>query len=169
MTDLDVAVVIPSLTGRVDEVLASVHRQSPSSAEVEVVRGVRPSGRARNQGAARTTAPVLVFVDDDAVLGSEDTLARLVAPLSDATISAAGAAKLLPPGSSRFQRRVAREVPRIEHPLVDRVVEANPPVGRHGYTDVTTTCCAVRRDVFDASGGFDGLSSGASTPSCSPA
>ena len=153
---LDVAVVVPSVTGTVDDVLASIDRQRPRAAEVEVVRGVRPSGRARNLGAARTTAPILVFVDDDAVLGGDDTLARLAAPLAaDPSIAVSGAAKLLPPGSSWFQRRVAAEVPRIEHPVVDRVVDANPPVGRHGYTDVTTTCCAVRREVFDASGGFD--------------
>lgn len=151
-----VAVVIPSLTGAVTDVLESVDRQSPPPAEVEVVRGVRPSGRARNIGAARTTAPVLVFVDDDAVLGRDDTLARLVAPLTaDPTVAVVGAAKLLPPGSSRFQRRVAREVPRIEHAVVDRVVDADPPSNGPGYTDVTTTCCAIRRDVFEAVGGFD--------------
>jgi hypothetical protein len=153
---LDVAVVIPSLTGGVEGVVESVRRQSPPPAEVEVVAGVRPSGRARNLGAARTSAPILVFVDDDAVLGSDDTLARLVAPLAaDPTVAVTGAAKLLPPGSSWFQRRVAREVPRIEHPVVDRVVEADPPPDGPGYTDVTTTCCAVRRDVFDAVGRFD--------------
>ncbi|HEX2273579.1 MAG TPA: glycosyltransferase [Acidimicrobiales bacterium] len=153
---LEVAVVIPSLTGAVGEVLESIRRQSPPPAEVEVVRGVRPSGRARNLGAARTGAPLLVFVDDDAVLGADDTLARLVAPLAaDPTVAVAGAAKLLPPGSSRFQRRVAREVPRIEHPVVDRVVDADPPLDGPGYTDVTTTCCAMRRDVFEAVGGFD--------------
>jgi hypothetical protein len=46
-------------------------------------------------------------------------------------------------------------VPRIEHPVVDRVVESNPPLDRHGYTDVTSTCCAVPRAVFDECGGFD--------------
>ena len=39
-----------------------------------------------------------------------------------------------------FQRRVARQVPRIEHPVVERLTESNPPRDRHGYTDVTTTC-----------------------------
>lgn len=156
MTDRRVAVVVPSLTGRVDSVLASIARQDPPPEEVEVVIGVRPSGLARNLGVSRTNAPILVFVDDDAVLAGDRVLSELVASLwSDPTIGAAGAAKLLPPGSSLFQRWVAREVPRIEHPVVDRVVESNPPVGRHGYTDVTTTCCAVPRAVFDECGGFD--------------
>jgi GT2 family glycosyltransferase len=38
---------------------------------------------------------------------------------------------------------------------VGSTTESNPPSDRFGYTDVTTTCCALRRDVFDACGGFD--------------
>jgi hypothetical protein len=151
----DVSVVIPSLSGDVRAVLESVARQSVPPAEVEVVRAVQPSGKARNHGVARTTGEVIVFVDDDAVLAGDDTLANLVAPLDDATIGVVGASKLLPPGASRFQRQVARQVARIEHPVVDRLTESNPPVGRHGYTDVTTTCCAIRREVFERCGGFD--------------
>lgn len=149
------SVVVPSLTGDVDGVVASIARQSLTPDEVEVVAGVSPSGRARNIGASRTSAPVLVFVDDDARLGDDDTLARLVEPLADPTVGAVGTAKLIPPGSSVFQRCVARQVPRIVHPVVDRLAESTLPLDRLGYTDVTTTCCAVRREVFDGLGGFD--------------
>ena len=151
----DMSVVIPSLTGDVAVTLASIGRQTLSPAEVEVVRGVRPSGRARNLGAARTTCPTLVFVDDDAMLGGDDTLAMLAAALADRSVGVAGTAKLLPPGASPFQRAVARQVPRIEHPVVTSLTDSNPPADRFGYTDVTTTCCAVRREVFEACGGFD--------------
>ena len=151
----DVCLIVPSLHGRTDRVLASVARQTLQPVETEVVAGVRPSGAARNLGADRTSAPVLVFVDDDAELGDEHTLARLVAPLADPTVGAAGASKLLPPGSSWFQRRVARQVPRIEHPVVATATESPVPVDRFGYTDVTTTCCAMRREVFEACGRFD--------------
>src|ERR687885_764028 len=93
-----VALIIPSLQGDVARLLASVYRQTLQPAEVEVVRGVRPNGRARNQGVARTTAPVLVFVDDDATLGDEHVLANLVAPLlDDPSVGISGASKLLPP------------------------------------------------------------------------
>jgi GT2 family glycosyltransferase len=155
MGDLGFSVVIPSLSGAAEATVASVRRQVPPACELEVVVGVRPSGRARNLGVRRTTAPVVVFVDDDAVLGDDDTLAGLVAPLADPSIGVVGAAKVLPPGSSPFQRAVARQVPRIVHPVVDHLTDVNPPVGRHGYTDVTTTCCAVRRDVLERCGGFD--------------
>jgi GT2 family glycosyltransferase len=158
------ALVVPSLTGDVDALLSSVTRQTVAPAEVEVVQGIAPSGRARNLGADRTSAPVIVFADDDAVLGGDDTLANLVAPLSDPTVGAVGTAKLVPPSSTRFQRAVARQVPRIEHRVVDRLTESNVPLDRFGYTDVTTTCCAMRREAFEACGRFDeGLRRGVDT------
>ena len=150
-----VAVVIPSLDGQVDALRASLARQTLQPCEVEVAVGVRPNGKARNVGVARTTADILVFVDDDAVLGGVDTLANLVAPLlADPTIGVTGASKLLPPDADRFQRWTAREVPRIEHRIVSAPLETNPPLDRHGYIEITTTCCAMRRAVFDQAGGF---------------
>jgi GT2 family glycosyltransferase len=153
--DRRVCVVVPSLTGDVEALLASIARQTVQPVEVEVVRDVRPSGRARNLGVRRTTAPFVVFVDDDAVLGGDDTIENLLEPFADSTIGAVGTAKLLPAESSSFQRRAAGQVPRIEHPVVSALTEANPPVDRFGYTDVTTTCCAVRREVLEACAGFD--------------
>src|SRR5262249_22870422 len=121
----------------------------------EVVRGVRPNGRARNLGVARTTAPLLVFVDDDAVLGDECVIERLIAPLlADPSIGVSGASKLLPLGAPAFQRWVAREVPRTIHPIVDEPLETNPDPPSF-YCEITTTCCAIRREVFDMAGGFD--------------
>lgn len=147
--------VVPSLRGEVRALLDSLERQTLQAAELEIVTGVRPSGRARNLGLERTRSPIVVFADDDAVLGADDTLARLVEPLADPSVGAAGCGKLIPPGSSRFQRRVAREVPRIEHPVGAHTVDSNPPVDRHGYTEVTTTCCAMRREVLERCGCFD--------------
>ena len=151
-----IALIIPSLDGDVEPLLASVRRQTLQPSEIEVVRGVRPNGRARNQGVARTCAPLLLFVDDDAVLGDEHVIERLVAPLlADPSIGVTGASKLLPPDAPWFQRWVAREVPRIVHPIVDQPLETNPDPPSF-YCEITTTCCAMRRDVFEASGGFDG-------------
>jgi hypothetical protein len=155
MTFPHVALIIPSLDGAVEPLLASVRRQTLQPSQIEVVRGVRPNGRARNQGVARTSAPLLVFVDDDAVLGDEHVLERLIAPLlADPSIGVTGASKLLPPDAPLFQRWVAREVPRIVHPVVDQPLESNPDPPSF-YCEITTTCCAMRRAVFDAAGGFD--------------
>jgi cellulose synthase/poly-beta-1,6-N-acetylglucosamine synthase-like glycosyltransferase len=150
-----VAVIIPSLHGDVERLLASVWRQSVVPAEVEIVRGVRPNGRARNQGVERTSSPLLVFVDDDAILGNAHVLANLIAPLlADPTVGVTGASKLLPPDAPLFQRWVAREVPRIVHPVVKEPLETNPDPPSF-YCEITTTCAAMRRDVFVEAGGFD--------------
>jgi hypothetical protein len=150
-----IALIIPSLDGDVAPLLASVRCQTLRPAQIEVVRGVRPNGRARNMGVARTSAPLLVFVDDDAVLGDERVIERLVAPLlADPSIGVTGASKLLPLDAPWFQRWVAREVPRIVHPIVDQPLESNPDPPSF-YCEITTTCCAMRREVFDAAGGFD--------------
>ncbi|HET9224691.1 MAG TPA: glycosyltransferase family 2 protein [Roseiflexaceae bacterium] len=152
---LAIALIIPSLDGDVAPLLESVHRQTLQPAEIAVVRGVRPNGRARNQGVSQTSAPLLVFVDDDAVLGDEHALANLVAPLvEDRSIGVTGASKLLPPGAPWFQRWAGREVPRIVHPIVERPLETNPDPPSF-YCEITTTCCALRRAVFEEAGGFD--------------
>lgn len=150
-----IALIIPALAGTPDALLESVRRQTLAPAELVVVRGVRPNGRARNQGVAQTSAPILVFVDDDAVLGDEQAIANLVAPLrADPSIGVTGAAKLLPPDAPWFQRWVAREVPRIEHAVVAQPLETNPDPPSF-YCEITTTCCAMRRAVFAQAGGFD--------------
>lgn len=149
-----VAVIIPSLDGVADALLASLARQTLPPAEIEVVRGVRPNGRARNHGVARTSAPLLVFIDDDATAGADDLLERLVAPLADTSVGVSGAAKLLPPGAPWFQRWAAREVPRVVHPVVETPLETNPDPPSF-YCEITTTCCAMRRSVFEQAGGFD--------------
>jgi len=164
MTAAPIALIIPSLHGDVEPLLVSVRRQTLQPAETAVVRGVRPNGRARNQGVAQTSAPLLIFVDDDAVLGDDHVLANLVAPLlADPSIAVTGASKLLPPHAPWFQRWVAREVPRIEHPVVAQALETNPDPPSF-YSEITTTCCAMRRKVFERAGGFDeGLLRGVDT------
>jgi hypothetical protein len=147
-----VAVVIPSLDGRVDALRASIARQTLQPVQVEVAVNIRPNGTARNVGVARTTAEVLVFVDDDAVLGGDTTLANLVAPLlADSTIGVTGASKLIPPHADWFQRWTAREVPRIEHPVVDQPLETNPPLDPLNRTDASIalrTKASVRSNPY---------------------
>lgn len=151
-----VSIIIPSLSGGFRPLESSIERQSLRDYEICPVVGVRPSGRARNLGVERTKGDILVFVDDDAVLGDEHTLANLIRPLQeDHTIGVTGASKLIPPDSSWFERWVAREVPRIEHPVVEEPLETNPDPERGYYCQITTTCCALRREVFEEVWGFN--------------
>ena len=116
----------------------------------------RPAGRARNEGVAQAYGELLVFVDDDAFLGHERVLETMVATIdADPTIGVAGPSKLLPADATWLQRRIAAEVPRWVYPVVSEDTESNPPMDSYGFTGITTTCCIVRRSVFDAVGGFD--------------
>lgn len=156
MPEPRVAVVIPSLRGEAAALEAEARAQSRPPDAIVVVAGVRPNGRARNEGVRRTDAEILVFVDDDARLGDATVIERLVRPLiEDATIGVTGTAKLLPPDAPAFQRRVAREVPRIEHAVVEEPLESNPPLAGPGLSEITTTCAALRREVWARAGGFD--------------
>lgn len=159
-----IALIIPSLDGNVAALQTSIATQTMQPQQIEVVVNVRPNGKARNVGVDRTSSEYLVFVDDDAILGNEHIIARLIAPLqADPTIGITGTSKLLPPDADDWQQWVGREVPRIEHPVVFAPLETNPDPPSY-YCEITTTCCAMRREVFDHIGGFsDSLIRGVDT------
>ncbi len=151
-----VAVVIASWSGDVERVLQSLDGQTFADFEVVVVRGVNPAGRARNLGVAQTRGEFILFVDDDAYFGGDRDLERLVESMrADPSIGVTGTSKLLPPDASRFQQRVAEEVPRWVYPVMERDTESNPTLDHYGFTGITTTCCLVRRSVFEEVGGFN--------------
>ena len=150
-----IAVIIPSRAGEIGELLQTIVSQTWRPDEVITAIGVSPNGRSRNTAVNQTQCDVLVFIDDDAFLGNNDAIEQLVKPLlTEPAIHITGAAKLIPPNSSWFQRWVAREIPRIEHPVVSQAIETNPDPP-HFSTELTTTCCAMRRDDFLACGAFD--------------
>jgi GT2 family glycosyltransferase len=155
MTNLIYDVIIPTLHGAPPALRTALTQQRPAPRAIIDVRGVRPNGLARNRGVAQSAAPWLVFIDDDALPGDDRLCARLIEPmLHDPTIGVSGSAKCLPPESSWFQQRVAREIPRVIHAVVSETM-ASDPDPPHFFSAVTTTCCATRRSTFDAVGGFD--------------
>jgi GT2 family glycosyltransferase len=158
-------VIIPSLKGEVSALLQALQEQTWKPDEVEVIRGVRPNGRARNRGVATTQGDILVFIDDDALPGCTDLIECLVQPLlEDDTVGLTGAARVLPPQSPWFQRRVAREIPRTVNDVPTAPLETNPPQVGYGHSQITTTCCAIRREVYEQAGAFsDTLTSGVDT------
>jgi len=149
-----IAVIVPSLNGAPRALMDALREQTRAPDQIVEVVNVRPNGHARNVGVARTEADTLVFIDDDAMPGASDLIARLVEPLwRDETLGVVGASKLIPPDAGWFQRWAAREVPRIEHAVVDAPLETNPDPPSY-YCEITTTCCAMRREAFQAVGGF---------------
>lgn len=152
----NVSIVIPSWSGDVARLRDSIGRQTFREYHVEVVRGVSPAARARNLGVAATSGEYLLFVDDDAYFGHDRVLEMLLERLrTDPSIGVVGPSKLIPPDATPLQRRIAAEVPRWVYPVVDADIESNPPLDRHGFTGITTTCCLMRRAVFEEIGGFD--------------
>ncbi len=151
-----VSVVIPSWSGEVSRLLASLRAQTYNDYEVIVVRGVSPAGRARNQGVARARGELIVFIDDDAYFGNERVLEKLVTSIdADPLVGIVGTSKLIPPDATWMQRRIAAEVPRWIYPCLSEDTQSNPPLDRYGFTGITTTCCILRRSVFENAGGFD--------------
>jgi len=150
MPDLSVSVIIPSADGsrggNVDLLVRDAKAQTLRPREVFVIKGLSPSGLARNTGARRASGEVLVFLDDDVQLGHERVLEGMVRLLEDHQIGMVGAAQLLPPNSSLFQRVAARQIPRSASPIVEAVADSDM---------VSTACCAMRRAVFWDFGGFN--------------
>jgi hypothetical protein len=125
--------------------LASIEAQTYTDREVVLVRGVEPQGRAINQGVRESKGEIIVVIDDDSRLADEHTIASLIAVLdADPKIGMAGASILLDPEATPFQRRAARQFPRLCTPEVSEVTESD--LACHG-------CCAMPRCVFDEVGG----------------
>jgi GT2 family glycosyltransferase len=160
-----VTIVIPSLDGETAELERRLGAQTWRADQIEVVRGVRPNGLARNVGVAATNGEILVFIDDDALPGQANLVEELVRPLlQDPTIGVTGAARVLPPDAPWFQRRVAAEIPRTVNAVPEEPLETNPPLEGYGHSLITTTCAAMRRSLFEEAGRFDNvLSSGVDT------
>ncbi|HET7263266.1 MAG TPA: glycosyltransferase [bacterium] len=150
MADVSVAVIIPSHDGVRDgnlrRLLDDIARQTRQPAEVHVITGVSPSGRARNAGARRASADVLLFLDDDVRLGHDRVIGTMTAMLADPGIGIAGASQLLAPDASRFERAAGRQIPRSMSAVVEQPTDSD---------FVTTACCAIRRETFRRLGGFN--------------
>lgn len=109
---------------------------------------------ARNIGLQLASAPVVAFLDDDAV--PEPTwLSRLTAPFTDARVTAAGGYVLGRSGLAWQWRAAWVDGDGFDHPF-----EPGPKVSLHPGTKSRAiktqgTNCAFRRDDLLAIGGFD--------------
>jgi GT2 family glycosyltransferase len=150
-----VSIIIPSRTGEVSRAMQTIEQQTFRDYEVAVVQELGLN-RARNVGAKRSTGEILILIDDDIALGHERVLETMVKLLeSDPRIGIVGVSLRLPGDASRFQKIVARQVPRYIDPIVSKTMMSNPPLDRYGFTVIKGGCCAIRRTVFDEVDGFD--------------
>ena len=150
MQNLLVSIVIPckddrsSIAGLRDDI---ARQTIPFDTEVIKIGNISPPSKARNKGAKKATGEILVFIDCDIRLGNDSFLANLIDPLrEDKDIGVTCSSIRIPPDSSSFQIRCAREIPHCESPIVDEL------------TDVfvaSSACCAIRKDTFFKIGGFN--------------
>jgi len=118
--------------------------------EVLMAAELRTSYFARNAGAARGSAPWLVFLDAD-VTPSPDLLDRLLTPApGDGVAVVAGAIHDAEPGSRGGDRGAA--APRYARLKASMSQEVTLGHGRWAFAQ--TANCAVRREAFAAVGGF---------------
>jgi GT2 family glycosyltransferase len=150
-----VSIIIPSWSGNVSRPMRSIEQQTFRDYEVEIVQ--EPGlNRARNLGAQRSKGDILILIDDDITLGHEHVLQTMVDLLdSDPRIGTVGVSLRVPAEANRFQRAVARQVPRYVDPIASESVLSNPPLDRYGFTAIKGGCCAIRRTVFEGIAGFD--------------
>ena len=172
-----ISVVIPSIRGDSSELKRRFSGQSWQPDDIQVINGISPSGRARNLGVKATRAnnqiqgdQILIFIDDDALPGDARLIEALVKPLLNGRehktnpIGVPGTARVLPPNATKFQRRVAAEIPRTTNPVPDQPLETNPPLEGYGHSFITTTCCATWYSIYESAGKFsEELSSGEDT------
>jgi len=127
--------------------------------DVLVAAQVRTSYFARNAGAARGSAPWLLFLDAD-VHAPPDLLDRLFASApGERTAVLAGAVIDEPAGPGA--------APAVRFAALKRAMSQEVTLGHGRWAFAQTANCAVRRDAFDAVGGFrDDVRSGGDADLC---
>lgn len=115
--------------------------------EILCITDISPLGKARNDGAAKARGDIFVFLDDDIRLGHLRVLKNIIGPvLNDEKIGICGASQLIGNDANWFQKRCAKEIHHMEHPVVQEIQE----VGMVGGA-----CCVVRKDIFLKIGKFN--------------
>ncbi|MFN3466193.1 MAG: glycosyltransferase [Candidatus Brocadiales bacterium] len=138
-----VSVIIPTLDGsckgNVGRLLEDIKKQTLKDLEVVLIKGVRPNGRARNEGVKKAKGDYLVLIDDDTILGHERVIENLVAPLErDKGIGMTGASPMYPKDLPWLPRAFARIKGR-DFPVVKEIVDTD--YAQHA-------CCALRKEVY---------------------
>lgn len=147
--DPRVSVIISSLDGRrggnVRALLDQLTAQTYPEFEVLLVVAAAPCALAHNVGAGAARGEILVFFDDDVVLGNEKVLDNLVAALdSRKGIGLAGTSQILPDQADDFQKRCAAELSRATFDIVEDARETDM---------VTHAGLAMTKGLYERIGG----------------
>jgi len=149
--DISISVIVPTWDGErggnVSRLVEQLKGQDIGPIEIILSIAETPNGHARNLGADAAQGDLLIFIDDDVLLGEDDLLRRLAAPFSEnANIGLTGVSQLLPPDAGWFQHWAAGQIPRSTSPVVETLTDSDM---------VTTMCLAIPRDLFYRIGKMD--------------
>jgi hypothetical protein len=84
--------IIPSRNGEVQDLKAALQAQSTLPSMIQVIIGIQPNGKARNQGVSvvknrisvtTNKEEILLFIDDDAFPGSSELVQIMIQTLLD--------------------------------------------------------------------------------------
>ena len=140
------------------EYLTALSRERPNVRTIRV-EGVFNWPRLNNLGVRAATGPVLVFLNNDVEITDPGWLREMVSQACRADVGAVGACLLFPDGSIQHAGVVLGMTGVAGHVFRRGRFEAPSIGGAPGLTRevtaVTGACMAVRREVFEKSGGFD--------------
>lgn len=144
-----VSVVIPTMDayreGYFPRLLEQLKFQTFKDFEIIIIKGDPRQGRAINKAAELSRGDILITLDDDTRLGNNSVFENLVNAIKgNPDIGMAGVSNLIPDDASWFVRRVMRELPRRDSPLVDRIIDSD--MAEH-------PCCAIPKEIFYKIGG----------------
>lgn len=107
-----------------------------------------------NAGAAAASGDHLVFLNNDTEVLSRRWIERMLALAADPAIGIVGATLLYPDRTVQHAGMLPRSDGMWVHPHRGAPAEALPP-DVQSVPAVTAACLLIRRDLFDAVGGFD--------------
>ena len=160
MNKPSIGIIVPAFKNYPHLLIEYLKKQTYQNFSINVICGVSPNGKARNEGVRKTdkNAEFYLFIDDDALPGHKNMIENMVMPLlEDRTIGVVGCSQFIPKNSSWFQRQIAKQVPRVEFPLVNVLTESNPSLDSGEPAKMTTTCAMVRREAYEKVLGFNEL------------
>lgn len=143
-----VSIIIPSLDGcrdgNVERLVSDINNQTFQDIEIRLIKGIRPNGKARNEGSKDAKGRILIFIDDDIRLGNDKVLENLIRPLeSDDDLAMTGASVKIYDDARYFQKEY-NKIRNFSSPVKNTIDYK----GRVGHA-----CLAVKKYIFQELGG----------------
>ena len=124
----EVSVVICSLRknkSTIKKLISSIKLQTIKPIEIVLVKSVTPRTKAHNLGVYNSTGEIIVFFDDDIVLGDNFIIENMIkVMINNSKIGIVGVPIIIPLKSNWFQRGCDAQLLRINSQIVRRPVES---------------------------------------------